>query len=396
MDISQEKRQKIKKGLVNITAVFVGVVIMLLIFMPKQGDVALQTGFNVEVPDAENEEITEDKQQEYQKTKKTKTLEQRQEFIEVKEDLIKEQAKIQTLKEKQDSPSPKDNVVASTKAYKDASSAIMNFYQKPKVDTEKLEMQRQLSELKAQLDAKEQPAPSVGVDEQLALLEKSYQIAAKYMPGGTIAVDTPQEPKQEEVKTKEDTKNVSRVTQSVVSSLSALNSDASFTTAVGALSLDEKNTISACIHTDQTIIDAGTVKLRLLEDMMIEDFVVPKNEVIVGYGKVSGERLSISINNVEYKGMILPVELSVIDSDAQRGIFIPNSMELDAFKEVVANLSSSMGTSIDINQGDALNEVLRDLGEGAIDGVSEYVGKKIKQKKVHLKTGYKVMLLAKE
>ncbi|MFR9554279.1 MAG: conjugative transposon protein TraM, partial [Rikenellaceae bacterium] len=89
---------------------------------------------------------------------------------------------------------------------------------------------------------------------------------------------------------------------------------------------------------------------------------------------------------------ILPVELMVIDSDGTEGIFIPNSMEANAIKEVAANLGSNMGTTINLNQQDAANQILTDLGKGAIQGASQYIGKKMREVKVHLKAGYRVML----
>ncbi len=165
-----------------------------------------------------------------------------------------------------------------------------------------------------------------------------------------------------------------------------------FNTAVGGESHVERNTISACVHSDQTIINEGAVRLRLLEPMIAGETTIPANATITGYGKVSGERLNISITNIEYSGLIIPVELAVIDSDGQSGIFIPNSMELNAVKEVVANLSSNMGTTIDVTDQDAMSEILTDIGKGAIEGVSQYVTKKLQQEKLHLKAGYKLML----
>jgi conjugative transposon TraM protein len=113
--------------------------------------------------------------------------------------------------------------------------------------------------------------------------------------------------------------------------------------------------------------------------------------VVVGAGRIQGERLGIAITSLEYEGTIIPVELMVYDSDGQEGIFIPNSMELNAVKEVAANMGGSLGSSINIST-DAGAQLASDLGKGVIQGTSQYIAKKMRTVKVHLKSGYKVML----
>ena len=119
--------------------------------------------------------------------------------------------------------------------------------------------------------------------------------------------------------------------------------------------------------------------------------IIPRNAVVVGAGRIQGERLGIAITSLEYEGTIIPIELMVYDSDGQEGIFIPNSMELNAVKEVAANMGGSLGSSINIST-DAGAQLASDLGKGVIQGTSQYIAKKMRTVKVHLKSGYKVML----
>lgn len=196
---------------------------------------------------------------------------------------------------------------------------------------------------------------------------------------------------------------VGTVTRQVVSSLAQPMSDAKFVagytqernygfhTAVGTAQTAGKNTISACIHSNQTITDGQSVRLRLLEAMRVADKVIPRNTVVVGAARVQGERLDIGLSSIEYEGTIIPVELSVFDSDGQEGIFIPGSMEIDAVKEIAANMGSSLGSSINIST-DAGAQLASDLGKGVIQGTSQYIAKKMRTVKVHLKAGYKVLL----
>ncbi len=184
---------------------------------------------------------------------------------------------------------------------------------------------------------------------------------------------------------------MSQAVGSVVSSLSPIEK-ADFTTAVGGEIPTDRNTITACIESDQTIVNSGVVKIRLLETMVIGDYKLPKGAVITGQSRVSGERLKIYISQVESNGRIIPIELKILDTDGAEGIFIPNSTEVGALKQIVANMGSDADSSLSISTQSAGAEILADIGEGVIQGVSSYAQKKVQEVKVHLKSGYKVML----
>lgn len=94
---------------------------------------------------------------------------------------------------------------------------------------------------------------------------------------------------------------------------------------------------------------------------------------------------------MECEGSVYEVELTVYDTDGQEGINIPNSMESDALHEIGANMGSTMGSSINIST-DAGAQIASDVGRGLINGVSQYLTKKMRTVKVHLKSGYRVML----
>ena len=126
--------------------------------------------------------------------------------------------------------------------------------------------------------------------------------------------------------------------------------------------------------------------------MRVGKYVLPRNTLITGEGSIKGERLDIEILQVEHNGTIIPVELTVHDNDGQAGIFIPGSMEASAAKEMAANLGQNLGTSISITNQSAGDQLLSEVGLGAIQGVSQYISKKMREEKVHLKSGYTLML----
>ena len=227
-------------------------------------------------------------------------------------------------------------------------------------------------------------------------------MAAKYMPGGA------QQQGQTVTSTSGDKVQVTpvrNVQKSVVSALQqekgneefmadySVERNMAFNTAVGIVSALDKNTISACIYGNQTVTDGQKVRLRLLEQMRVGDIIIAANSVVTGSARITGERLGIDITSVEYAGSIYNVKLSVYDTDGQQGIFIPGSMELNAAKEVAANMGTSMGSSINISS-DAKAQLASDLGKGLIQGTSQYIAKKMRTVKVNLKANYRVMLYA--
>jgi len=102
--------------------------------------------------------------------------------------------------------------------------------------------------------------------------------------------------------------------------------------------------------------------------------------------------MGIAVSAVQYAGNVIPVELMVFDLDGGEGIFVPGSEEINAVKEIAANMGSGMGSSITITD-DAGSQLLADLGRSAIQGASQYVSKKMRTVKITLKAGYQVLLL---
>lgn len=297
---------------------------------------------------------------------------------------------------------------SSVTAYRDINRQLGSFYEQPKADEEKEELKRQVEELTARLNEREKQAG--GMDEQVALMEKSYELAAKYMGqngqnGGIVQV--PVTGQEGDRGVRQPAVAVQAARERTVSGLQQPLSDTGFTrqysqprnygfnTAVGSGYVLGKNTIRACIHEDQTVMDGQTVRLRLLEPLQAGYLVIPRNTLVSGTGKVQGERLDIVVSSIEYRGNLLPVELSVYDSDGQKGLSVPSSLEQEAAKEAMANIGGGLGTSISFARS-AGQQVAMDITRGLMQGGSQYLAKKFRTVKVHLKAGYGLMLHAKQ
>ena len=398
---------------------------MWLIFAPsdKKDEGGETVGaFNADIPLPENDGIIGDKRKAYEQAqvekKQADKVRSLQDFAfaadngtdEVEMELPDSEPEREPFRDYSGSSRGK-GVNSSTVAYRDINRQLGTFYETPKVDEEKEELKRQVEELTARLDA--QQGQAGGIDEQVALMEKSYELAAKYMgqngqagQSGAI-VQVPVTGQSTGQGTGKPAVAVQAARQQTVSGLQQPMSDAEFmraysqprnygfNTAVGSGYAMGKNTIRACIHQDQTVMDGQTVKLRLLEPLQAGNLVIPQNTLVSGMGKVQGERLDIVVSSIEYRGNLLPVELAVYDSDGQKGLSVPSSLEQEAAKEALANIGGGLGTSISFAQS-AGQQIAMDLTRGVMQGGSQYLAKKFRTVKVHLKAGYELMLYAKQ
>ncbi|WP_373111968.1 conjugative transposon protein TraM [Bacteroides caccae] len=383
---------------------------MYLIFAPSgKEDVNVESvgGFNADIPLPTEDGIIADKQKAYEQAmisrKQQDKIQSLQDFGFTGDDETEEpQAEIDLMPE-EDAQPQRGGGASSAYAYRDINRQLSTFYETPPVDEEKEDLKRQVAELTDRLQQQQNATPTA--DDQMALLEKSYELAAKYMNGGQGQVA--QVPVTGGIDRKPDAVAVQAIRETTVSGLQQPMSDADFiraysqprnygfNTAVGTGYAMGKNTVAACIHQDQTLVDGQAVKLRLLEPMQAGNIVVPKNTLVAGTAKVQGERLDILVSSIEYAGNIIPVELAVFDTDGQKGLSVPSSMEQEAFNEAMANIGSGLGTSISFAQS-AGQQVAMDVTRGLLQGTSGYLAKKFRTVKVKLKAGYKVMLYAKQ
>ena len=421
--LSEEQKQKLKKYAIFalMAVVFAGCI--WLIFAPSDEDKAKEqigTGFNADIPDPKKDGIIGDKkdayEQEQMKERQKNKMQSLQGYADMLENSKNERVVIDFEDEpKQSTSRPKAPINNSVSAYQDINKTLGNFYEKPKDDPEKEEMKRKLEELEAKMSEKDDKQSAV--DEQLLLMEKSYEMAAKYMPqnqGESFSENN------NSLKNKIDnygkdssTKNgkttvspIRQIQRQTVSSLAQSISNEElfqmydqsrnmgFNTVGGEVGVSTKNTILAVIHDNQTVIDGQITRLRLVEPLVAGSTLIPENTILTGIAKIQGERLDILISSIEYEETIIPVEMVTYDTDGQRGIHIPGSLEMNAAKEIVANMGNSVGTSFTMTQSTGA-QLASDLSKGAIQGVSAYMQKKIRQVKVTLKSGYRIMLMPK-
>ena len=373
------EREKMKKYLVVFPLMFISCIASIwLIFAPGEDDGKTNGGANTELPDGSTEGIEGNKIAAYEAQAHLEETEQRN------AQAVQLEAVTDSITAPQDTVS--NEVQSSAEVYQQVQASLQDFYiPEDNSAVQVAELQARIDELEVEnAMAQQSQHPN-----EMELMEQSYKLAAQYLGTGNggqqaVIVDEPDEDRK--------VMPVNQVNRNVVSSLSASTDNTrSFSTAVGTKRTNFKNTISACVATDQSVTDGQSVRLRTLEPMWIGNSLLPKNTSIVGVARLQGERLEIKIENIEALGCIMEVDLSVYDSDGQEGINIPNSMENDALHEIGANMGSTMGSSINLTTN-AGAQLVSDVGKGLINGVSQYLNKKLRTVKVHLKSGYKIML----
>lgn len=373
------ERERLKRIAVYTLLILSCLVCFWIIFAPGGDDDAAKGKANMELPDQTSAGMPDTKLKAYEQEAAQKNKSRNDSTI----NAVSLQLDTVTVPA---APTVPDEIQNSANAYQQAQASLQDFYVPDYSQTEQVaELQARIDELEMQNAMAQQQTQQ---PDEMELLERSYQLAAQYMGNGN---GNYQAPPQSDEKGKRNMQPVQNVTHNVVSTLSAATNERGFNTSVGMKRSVGKNTIAAVIAGNQSVTNGQSVKLRTTEPMWIGNRLIPRNTVVVGAARLQDERLEIEITSVETNGSIYEVELKVYDSDGQEGINIPNSMESDALHEIGANMGSTMGSSINIST-DAGAQIASDVGRGLINGVSQYLTKKMRTVKVHLKSGYRVML----
>ena len=108
----------------------------------------------------------------------------------------------------------------------------------------------------------------------------------------------------------------------------------------------ENHFVKAVIDENVTGYLGSRIRFRLLEDVFIGKHRIAKGSIL--YGQISGftlQRVNLNIVSILNNGEILPINLSVYDTDGMQGLYVPQS----AFREMMRELgeNSVQGTTMD-------------------------------------------------
>ena len=245
-------------------------------------------------------------------------------------------------------------------------------------------------------------------------MERSYQMASKYLPkGGELpakaflraeertlvepeAGSALQEPRME----------VLAEPKHMVSSLAQPMADSTFMQEYGSKerhigfhsalaqpSSSQRNTLPVVVDHTTILREGDYVALRLLESVHIGELRIPRQSLLIAQAKLGGNRLHLLVKSLEIGGRIIPVKLSAYDLDGQEGIYIPGAEQVSALKEVGANIGGSVGTSFTFASS-AKDHIISEAARGVMQGASQLLQKKLRTLQVTLKGGYRLFLVS--
>ena len=97
----------------------------------------------------------------------------------------------------------------------------------------------------------------------------------------------------------------------------------------------EPSLIKAIIDEDIKAVDGSRVRLRLLDDVEINDVFLPKGSYL--YATMSGfgqQRVKGSVKSLMVNDDLVKVNLTIYDTDGMEGLYVPNSSFRETAKDI--------------------------------------------------------------
>ena len=158
----------------------------------------------------------------------------------------------------------------------------------------------------------------------------------------------------------------------------------------------ETSLIKAIIDENIKAVDGSRVRLRLLDDIEINDIVVPKGSYL--YATMSGfgsQRVKGNVQSIIVDDDIVKVSLALYDTDGLEGLYVPSSQFRETTKDVgsgaLSNTSSLTNSST--TSGNSLATWGAQTITNAVQKTSNAISKAIKKNNAKLKYGTFVYLI---
>ena len=158
----------------------------------------------------------------------------------------------------------------------------------------------------------------------------------------------------------------------------------------------ETSLIKAIIDENIKAVDGSRVRLRLLDDIEINDVVVPKGSYL--YATMSGfgsQRVKGNVQSIMVDDDIIKVSLALYDTDGLEGLYVPSSQFRETTKDVgsgaLSNTSSLANSST--TSGNSLATWGAQTITNAVQKTSNAISKAIKKNNAKLKYGTFVYLI---
>ena len=408
--MDKKQQEQLRKGLVFGGLGLICALSLWFIFAPSDKDKAAeQEGLNKDIPEATVRQLTDNKLKSYELGDKSASESETQAEIGRLSDYFAEEP---TSLDAQGQPSS-TKIEGSLQRYEENKRLLSSFYATDPNAEERDALRAENEDLREALRKKESEEDDEE-EKQLRLMERSYQMASKYLPkGGELPAKaflraeerTIVEPEAESA-LQEPRMEVLAEPKHMVSSLAQPMADSTFMQEYGSKerhlgfhsalaqpSSVQRNTLPVVVDHTTTLREGNYVALRLLESAHIGELRIPRQSLLIAQAKLGGNRLHLLVKSLEIGGRIIPVKLLAYDLDGQEGIYIPGAEQVSALKEMGANIGGSVGTSFTFASS-AKDQIISEAARGVMQGASQLLQKKLRTLQVTLKGGYRLFLVS--
>jgi len=408
--MDKKQQEQLRKGLVFGGLGLICALSLWFFFAPSDKDKAAeQEGLNKDIPEATVHQLTDNKLKSYELGDKSASESETQAEIGRLSDYFAEEP---TSLDAQGQPSS-TKIEGSLQRYEENKRLLSSFYATDPNAEERDALRAENEDLREALRRKEGEADD-DEEKQLRLMERSYQMASKYLPkGGELpakaflrAEERPIVEPEAENTLQEPRMEVLAEPKHMVSSLAQPMADSTFIQEYGSKerhlgfhsalaqpSSVQRNTLPVEVDHTTTLREGNYVALRLLESAHIGELRIPRQSLLIAQAKLGGNRLHLLVKSIEIGGRIIPVKLSAYDLDGQEGIYIPGAEQVSALKEVGANIGGSVGTSFTFASS-AKDQIISEAAREVMQGASQLLQKKLRTLQVTLKGGYRLFLVS--
>jgi conjugative transposon TraM protein len=152
---------------------------------------------------------------------------------------------------------------------------------------------------------------------------------------------------------------------------------------------DEDDNISAMIDQDVKATLGSRVRIRLLKDMYVGNYLIKRGTYM--YGVVTGfqkQRVNISIAQILYNNTSLPVKINLFDNDGYLGLYVPGSNFREFSKEIGTQATQGLSRVATPDNSDVKMNMLSQI----FNTTTTTLSRLIKKDKAFLKYNYIVYL----
>lgn len=145
----------------------------------------------------------------------------------------------------------------------------------------------------------------------------------------------------------------------------------------------DRSFIKAVIDENVTGYAGSRLRLRLLDDILAGDVLVPKDTYLYALiSGFSGQRVTLCVQSILFSGKILPVKLEVYDLDGLPGLYVPGSAFRDFTKDLGGN--SVQGVTIDGNSSGSTQFIMSSVDK-IFQSTSSAIAELIRKNKARMK-----------